>query len=508
MGGSKAKSLIIIVLAVLFAFYVGAGFVSDQKQAIGELLLLGGAFAIIALGRNIWLLFFTLAIPGIVRVGPGFELWALFVPLAFIVQLARSFFDKPKYTWNFTVLDLGVFLVFLAVAQNFVRNPVSVAFLGGNDVGGKPFYMVILSVFIYMACSMQRLSMEQVFKALKWCFFIGVGLVFVNLAGNFGKSPLSFLNDFYSLSNEVDLKDVDLTVRGLNIFLPASTLTLKFLFSYYMPITVLYPWNFVRFSGFLFGVAGTLLQGQRNQIMAMGLFFVTSMMLRKDFSRLALGTFLGAILLGLVIILEVPLTALPFGMQRSLSFLPVQVSEGAKGSADGSSEWRYEMWEEVLNTDKYIKNKMWGDGFKFDLEKMRLLKSTAERTRDTRILFLYSASYHSGPLTAIRYVGYTGFLATVLMFMAGAVLAWKICRRAFGYRQGWLILFYVIATIYQPFSWIFIFGDFKYISTIVASMGLLKLIWNAMREDEKREKVEALVKEEDEELPILLTTEV
>ena len=77
-----------------------------------------------------------------------------------------------------------------------------------------------------------------------------------------------------------------------------------------------------------------------------------------------LGSFIGVT--ALVMISLVNLVApLPPNIQRSLSFLPGTWDQRIRDDANESTDWRVEMWIEVLSSDRYIHDKILGDGLGF-----------------------------------------------------------------------------------------------------------------------------------------------
>ena len=106
-----------------------------------------------------------------------------------------------------------------------------------------------------------------------------------------------------------------------------------------------------------------MLSGFRNALMNVFLMTGLAAILRDRF--------MGAIKVILIIsvgalsgvLLSYSSINLPWTFQRTLSFLPGNWDPTAVAAAKDSSEWRYEMWSIALSTDKYIHNKLLGDGF-------------------------------------------------------------------------------------------------------------------------------------------------
>ena len=74
---------------------------------------------------------------------------------------------------------------------------------------------------------------------------------------------------------------------------------------------------------------------------------------------------------------------------------------------------------------------------------------------------LSNGDYHSGPVSFIRTIGYTGLLAFLVMSIRLAVHAHRQIIRCKGTPWLPLALFIGIPIIWAPVFFVFIFGDFK-----------------------------------------------
>jgi hypothetical protein len=96
---------------------------------------------------------------------------------------------------------------------------------------------------------------------------------------------------------------------------------------------------------------------------------------------------------------------------------------------------------------------------------------------------LITGAYHSGPLSAIRYVGVVGLVLYLSLLIATAGYGWKIVRRSQGTDYLPLALLVGIPAIYEPFNYVFIFGSFDddFPDTLFVC-GMLKLLSKALNE--------------------------
>ncbi len=113
---------------------------------------------------------------------------------------------------------------------------------------------------------------------------------------------------------------------------------------------------------------------------------------------------------------------MPFTVQRSLSFLPIKVSDEAKQNAADSSEWRLKMWREVIPTiPQYL---LVGKGYAIDAREQEMAMSIAELRGDDQAEGAKIAQdYHSGPLSLIIPLGIFGVIGFLwFMFASFRVL--------------------------------------------------------------------------------------
>ncbi len=85
--------------------------------------------------------------------------------------------------------------------------------------------------------------------------------------------------------------------------------------------------------------------------------FILGSYFRRGMPEVLRAAVLGGGVLSLLILVQGNIINLPFAAQRTLSFLPGKWDYAAKSEAQGSTEWRVEMWKAMLTGNKYIENK-------------------------------------------------------------------------------------------------------------------------------------------------------
>jgi len=167
-----------------------------------------------------------------------------------------------------------------------------------------------------------------------------------------------------------------------------------------------------------------------------------------------------------IISLQGTVLQLPLTMQRALSWLPGDWNPEVMADAQGSSQWRFEMWAWAWNDDRILRDRTWGQGFGLSLDDMNLIASSMMAGQSGASLlggsdrenFMITGTFHSGPLSTIKYIGLVGLALYYPLMCYMGVLAWRLCKRARHTKAISLALFIGIPIIYEPFNFVVIFG--------------------------------------------------
>jgi hypothetical protein len=149
---------------------------------------------------------------------------------------------------------------------------------------------------------------------------------------------------------------------------------------------------------------------------------------------------------------------LPLPIQRTLSFLPISVNPIAQYDAQTSTEWRLQIWRQVVpEIPKYL----WlGKGLAISAGDLEMATELQGRGAGTSMdIAILAGDYHSGPLSVIIPLGIWGVIGFT-WFLAASIRALY-----FNYKYGdetlkrinaFLLAYFVARTI----QFIFIFGGF------------------------------------------------
>jgi hypothetical protein len=191
----------------------------------------------------------------------------------------------------------------------------------------------------------------------------------------------------------------------------------------------------------------------------------------------------------MIVVFQTAGLSVPLPAQRALSFIPISWDSRASLDAKGSVDWRVEMWRLALTSDRYIKNKVLGDGFGFDPAELRAQTTRTSFRMDTseglQDYYMITGDYHSGPVSAIRFVGYVGLFLFTALLIANARYGWKIINIAKNTPFFPVALFFGIVAIYHPICFWLIFGGYAgdFIQAI-STLGMLNLIHRSIKKEE------------------------
>ncbi len=456
-------------MAVLAA-WLGVAIVTEQMQTLLKVAGVSLLTICLLLGRRIWLLmifFTTLEFPLIrgfttVELGQG-----LFLAFSLLMISVRQLRLKR----NFGELEFWILMIALLVVQAYLRNPIGLNMFGASAVGAKPYFVIALSFL--SGCLMSMLVVPQ--AELKWAARLSVlgtfvGVPFVEWRMRSGYAAVAGETGFARIA-------------GLG---SASSMGLRWLVSKMSPYqAILRPLYLFLFLVFIVAAAGS---GYRNYVAYAGLTLLVGIFYHHGFFATLASTLAAALLIGVLAVVNL-VAPLPGNIQRALSPFPGTWETRYVDAAENSTEWRVEMWKEALFTDRWIQNKLLGDGLGITREEHRRMESLAEGGREgwagstgltvQQENMMLAGGYHSGPVHTIRTVGYVG-LAVILLAMIRIGTHWhRLIKRARGTPWFSTVLFFAIPALVLPLQFTFIFGEFHTACAILFfSFGLIRLTTN------------------------------
>jgi hypothetical protein len=496
----RIHEYVIPVAATLggMGFAIFCGIISGRGQ-IGMLSMVISAVVILTLllmmRASIWIWIpLTWSLGGQIPVLPlpfaARDLVVMAVAGCFLVLKAFKIIRRKPKT---TTTDLLLVLMLVYLVTVFVRNPVGVQALGSEKVGGRPYVNVVIACFAYWVLA--RASLTQ-WQARFAPLLMAVGQAaegFLNIFVARFPQTSPVIATFYTGVTTADYEATDVwrspvgDSSGRQPHLSAIGLPFaNLLMAYYRPLTLINPMYVVRFLGFMVVLTLVALSGFRSAMVSVLAYFAIHSYVRRGWGDVIRTAVIGVPLLALVITMHGLLFTLPLSIQRTLSFLPGRWDYVAIAEAKGSSQWRFDMWEQMLFTDKYIDSKWLGDGFGFTRRQFDVMRALSVRTMNTQEVqetYMISGGVHSGPISTIRYVGYVGLVIYLVLLSAIARDAWRLIQRSKSTPIFSLALFIGIPMVWEPLHFVLIFGGYEgSLPLTIYWIGLLKMLHNSLDE--------------------------
>ncbi len=501
MDSSKIKIIVIIALAMFFAIYLGVMAATSQFEAIAWVVGVGCVVGVLALGKNVWLLIpFGLVLQGTVNALPGSPpVWALGTFVTLSMFALRIAMHKRDFVLKHDMLDFAILLNVLAIAQAYVRNPSGLLMLGGDTAGGKPYLNFAVAIAAYFCLSVVRADLKMFRIAVIMMVvatiadsLIGVLSDYIPLLAMVVLPIYSNTNVGVALSGEATNTDTGIARAG-GAFGECGRALGVICFSMARPLHCLLPTHPLLFVSTGVGFVMVLLSGFRSMLMYLFVVYVVSAFIRRKYFDIVAITVAG--LLGLCLLIgSGQVRNLPFGAQRALSFLPIEMDERARADADQSSDWRFEMWEIALTTDRYIQNKWLGDGFAVSASEMRAQLDAAQGFAgaiiiDSKEAFMRKGSFHGFHVECMRFTGAFGLACAIFAMIVFFQKAAQLVRYYRYHPMFPYIAFVCIPFLIYPFWSLLVFGAYRVaFPQFLASAGLLKML-DAIRVRETAEAV-------------------
>lgn len=485
MDSTKLKVIIIFALAIFGALYLGLGLATAQSETVIQVVSVISFLFCLTLGRKIWLLIpflgaigFRLSIPGSLMTDDVARI--LFVGFSIPLILMR----RLPFKIQFTELEWWALVISLCVLQAFLSHPVGLNLFASDQVGGKPYVLCVLYLVTGLGLASLRIHPQELKTAMKLGILGGItGLVLGvigTLAPNIGMwYGVGFENLSDDPRNAPDtgratrINYLGSFAKNLALWICALKFPLRSLINPFWSLLILVSFSCAAMSGF------------RTVVAMVAMTYIVGILYRGGLRHLVVVTVMGGLALSLIALFN-QVVPLPANVQRALSFLPGTWDERQVDDANSSSEWRFEMWKAALTSEKYIRNKWFGDGLGFSREEIERSEALQEMKAKgisgwdiQRESIMITGNYHSGPVQTIKTVGVTGLILLLAAMIRLAVHAHRQIRRCHGTEWYPVALFFGIPAIYAPIIFVLIFGTFQLaISNLMLGLGMIRMLQN------------------------------
>lgn len=498
MNSRSISGIVVLVGTLLLAIIIGVQIVTAQFETVAFTAGAATLLICVVLGQRIWMILpfayglnLTFRIPG----QPSTELIAqgLFIGFTVLLFLIR----KVDLRIRIGEIEFWVIAIIIMVAQVYLRNPVSINLFGGGTVGGRAYILFAIACTVFFLLSSYRIPEKDLYWYL-WLSIIG-GIMSFGLAifgrlvpaagfwygasGGAAEGVTEIEGGTTQDERATRIGFIGSASRDISLWVSAFISPLKAIIKPHWLILILISIAFAAMSGF------------RNNIAWVGLTYCLALLYRGGFGHFAASAVLGGVSLAFLAFINIA-TPLPLNIQRAFSFLPGTWDPHIKIEAQQSTDWRVEIWEEVLLTDRWIANKWLGDGLGYSRQELELqMQLRGEgQTRRVRTIsgmgthqdaILASGDYHSGPVQTIRIIGYVGLAVFLLAMFRLGVHAHRLMRTYRHTKWFPLTLFVGLPCLFYPLFFVFIFGTFQIgATTFLASAAMVRVLQRNLPEPE------------------------
>ena len=486
-----------LLLGLVLAIFLGDSVGTGRYSILAVLMVVGlGIPLLLKLAADYWVLIlvgvtFTSRSPLLPVPLHVNELLTMAATLGFTLQVIMRRVNL-KVGWD--IIDYLIALNFLWLIVTFIKNPVGVAFLGSEMVGGRKYLTLGFAFCAYYVLSRSHLPPRwarplPIILAFAWALphaLIATSVIFPDLGPVIGRvyaieaaeAATGQQQQQGSLMSEGRILGLERT--AVPIFLAMC--------AYYPPITFITPLHPVRLMLFLCLFVATGLAGFRSFLLAFVGYMVAGTLLRgRTRDLIPLGTIaaLGVAILAISVQSGFPV---PKTIQRALSILPLGWDPEAVQDAQNTADWRVDMWRDAWNDPNYFKDKVFGDGFGYTYQEMLLFANQMEGYQGlmggaSYEMFIIRGSLHNGPLSSLRYGGFIGLILLSALMITTAIYAVKVVRASTNTVYMPIALFTAIPLVYEVFAFYIIFGAYdQHLSQYFIGVGMLNLINRSLPE--------------------------
>lgn len=388
------------------------------------------------------------------------DLWLVVAALSLTLSLVERMINRqveflfvPSITWPLLFIALVV-----AVTARLTGGFGFMAF-GGSLVGGRKYVWLLGAILGYFALAAHRIPVQRAPLYTAGFFLGGVTRAIGNLINVVDPSLYFIFLVFPPLTwggTTVAPGEASERIEGLA---PACLGVVSFLLARY-GIRGLFainrPWRALLLLTFC---ALGMLGGYRTVAILMLLVLAIQFWLEGLWRTRLMPAFALAGILGGAVMLGF-LHQMPFAIQRSLAFLPIDVDPAVRVDVGISTDWRLRMWSVLLpEVPQYL---LLGKGLGVSASDMGFSQTDIARGfQEDYYALMLAGDFHSGPLSVVISFGIWGLIGFVWFLLAGTRLLYR------NYRYGdeslrTINTFLLASFIAQALVFIFIFGSFHF----------------------------------------------
>lgn len=333
------------------------------------------------------------------------------------------------------VMELTVpLLAFLGVVGFTIvlTGGIGLGALRSGSLGGKSYFYIIAAVAGFVALSSRAIPRERALFYLALFFLPGLLAVSSRIAGLIGPAAnfvyALFPPDYDSSATTVG----EMASLGQERLRGVTTAATMFFFWLLARVGVggLFdwkkPWRMLAFGLIIFSAG---FGGYRSVAISMGLTFGILFYMERLWRTKTI------VIIGVIAVLGGALLInfsdkLPMTVQRTLSFLPLELDYAVRANAEDSSEWRLQIWREAWEKEvpKYV---FLGKGYQINPDDLYMSTFSLYYGHWRNWEWAYiSGDYHNGPLSVLIPFGVFGLAAFLWFLFAGGRFLLRMYRNS------------------------------------------------------------------------------
>jgi len=401
-----------------------------------------------------WLAAILLANSGLLIPGLGTNLTASlavsigFIGLMVMERIFRRTKEIPIGGPQRFAMALTILLVFLASYRGW-----GLQIFRSTMWGGMQYIQLITGLLFFFYSRQIRVSEKWMYRVAMFYFGFAFLPVIVTLLSRYIPA-FSALERIISMQDLGQFDPTEGRVSRIG-FLHAPATILGYLTIFLFDKKMKISWQVVFTGAIAIVLAG--LSGHRIALVKMGLAAAVYAVLRwrRIPSPVRVKAFAAGIAALILIYAVIPI--MPGGFQRMFSVLPgIRVEALAAFDAASTSEWRIEMWRQMISMiPDYL---LIGRGLGFDLQEAYGAYTMASDRGTQHAFFIAVHNYHSGPLWAIIDLGGTGALLLFGFMMTVLVRFRKRLHWNYSAASGAIYIVFYAILISHFISFLSVFG--------------------------------------------------
>lgn len=379
------------------------------------------------------------------------SVWLGMVAISFSIAVLQYTINRNmKFLHVPSVTRPLLFLAAVVLITMRLTGGIGLKAFGSSSYGGKNYILILGAILGYFALTSRQIPPKRAALYVSLFFLGGATLGFGDLPV-FLPTGFSFLHLVFPL-----LGSGAMALQGASMVGPSRITGLAFLSQAIFAVMLARygirgiflepakPWRAFLFIACCFG---GLMGGFRSILIIFTMTFAVLFYLERLHHTRMLPAMVIIGLLGGTLVITFA-DRMPFAVQRSLAILPVNIDPAARLSASVSSEWRLQMWREVVpQVPQYL---ILGKGYSFSGRELAMIQDTPRGGSGLESVEL-AGDYHNGPLSVIMPFGIFGAIGFLWFMWAGLRVTYQNYQfgdPAYHCANAYLFAFFLVKIIF------------------------------------------------------------